>query len=171
MKPSIPSLKMNLSFHFMWPRIANIKLFWSTDANHRYLIWNSKIKVITQGKVRVEMFIININNNGNKDSNNNNRIFNKVNNDNKVTLWLKFQKQLPQLEEVSIWKSKLYLIPNQLKGITVEAPEEFRLIAEETVRLFKLDIIEESVSDYLSIPFLQKTKMTRPICHRLRSSE
>ncbi|KAN0053377.1 hypothetical protein ACTA71_009827 [Dictyostelium dimigraforme] len=42
------------------------------------------------------------------------------------------------------------------------SPEEFRLITEEAVRLFKLGIIEESVSDYLSIPFLQKTKMARP---------
>ncbi|KAN0050089.1 hypothetical protein ACTA71_003190 [Dictyostelium dimigraforme] len=40
-------------------------------------------------------------------------------------------------------------------------PEEFRLIVEEAVRLFKLDIIEESVSDYSSIPFLQKTKTER----------
>ncbi|KAM9969339.1 hypothetical protein ACTFIR_001171 [Dictyostelium discoideum] len=38
------------------------------------------------------------------------------------------------------------------------SPEEFRLMSEEASRLLKLGIIEESVSDYSSIPFFAKDK-------------
>ncbi|KAN0055557.1 hypothetical protein ACTA71_008673 [Dictyostelium dimigraforme] len=135
------------------------------------------------------------NNNGssNKDGSNN-KIVNKVNNDNKVTGFvigevIENERNLlrEKFTEIIVVEIPETVVPVR-RGFDMEikiipdskpikrkygrrSPEEFRLITEEAVRLFKLDIIEESVPDYSSIPFLQKTKTARPICHRLQSSE
>ncbi|KAN0038405.1 hypothetical protein ACTA71_000581 [Dictyostelium dimigraforme] len=210
---------------------------------HRwYLVWKQKIKVITQGKVRVERFIgvrekleiekrlkersnnnnnnktINIvnGNNSNKTINNvsndgsggnkyssNNRIVNKVNNDTKVTGIINSGdnknnvetvtrnddrvKDLEVIDERNLLKEKfteiiVVEIPEMVVpvrrsfGMEIKiihdsklikrnygrrSPEEFRLITEKAVGLFKLDIIEESVSNFHQFHFYDTLERTK----------